>query len=813
MTDQRSKPHRKPKTKRSLKRWFHGIFLSAAVILFLAMAGYFFILINGERLLAANIGKMDMDQASILYDAHDREAAKLYRENRELAKLDEMPKELPEAFIATEDKRFYEHQGFDLWSIGRALVTDILHGGAVEGGSTITQQLAKNLFLSNQKTLFRKVNEVSIAMALENKYSKDEILEMYLNRIYFGNGVYGVKTAAEKYFGVSDLKNLSLWQCATLAGIPKAPAYYNPISDPARSQERRAVVLQLMYEQGDITKAQKDAAEKAVYHPPAVRSHQAYTSFTDYVVEEAGKLAGLTDEELRKGGYQIYTTLDTHAQNVLEQAFGNDSLFPAGMKGSEVQGGMVILNHRDGGIVGLMGGRDYQMGDYNRVESPRQPGSSFKPIAVYGPALETGNWTPFSLLKDEKMSFGNYSPRNYNNVYQGQVTMMDAVKDSINVPAVWLLDQIGVDAGMKFARKLGITLGPEDRNLSIALGGLTEGVTPLQMAQAYSAFADQGKLHKVHAIRKITDADGNVIYNYAQETRTVMDPKTSWYMTLMLQNVVQNGTGQNARMNRPVAGKTGTTQLGLKGISGGNRDVWFAGYTPEWTAAVWMGYDKTDEKHYLTGGSGYPARMFSYVMSRALSGKPVKSFVKPQGVTDPQKPPQPINDLTALPSVSDRSVQLAWTRSDDRAEFELYRKSSQETDFQLVLTTADTNIRDISVTPGESYQYYVVAVIPGTGLKSEKSNVVSVTAPTDGSQPGISPLPTDGIQPSPSPQPTDGIQPSPSPQPTDASQPGISPQPTDGSEPSPSPLPTASSPPSLSPYPTKSPGLTRTGIH
>ncbi len=803
--------NKKPKkTKRGLKFWLFRGFFATAAVLFLLMAGYLIILLNGDRMLKSNIGKLDMAEASIVYDANHKKLMQIGSENREIASLGEMPALLPKAFVATEDKRFYEHQGIDLYSIGRAVLTDIAHGSMVEGGSTITQQLAKNMFLSNEKTLFRKVREVSIAMALENNYGKSQILQMYLNRIYFGNGAYGVKAAAKKYFGVDDLKQLKLWQIATLAGIPKAPAYYNPLDDPKRSKERRAVVLELMHQQGLITQAQKTQAEKVDFAPKKTAGSQTFPSFADYVIAEAGKIAGLTDEDLRKGGYKIYTTLIPKAQESVEKAFSKDSLFPKGTGKDPVDGSMVIINNADAGIVAMAGGRNYTPGDLNKITVSRQPGSAFKPIAVYGPALETGNWTPDSLLDDQKTAFGNYHPGNYNDKYLGKVTMTYAVQQSINLPAVWLLNQIGVDEGIKFAGKLGIDLGPEDHNLSIALGGLTHGVTPLQMARAYSAFANGGVLHEAHAIAKIEDAGGKTIYTYHPQSKRVMSETTAWYMTQMLEQVISSGTGKSAQINRPAAGKTGTTQSAVKGVSNGNRDVWFAGYTPEWSAAIWMGYDKTTKGQYLTNGSSFPAKMFAAVFSQALAGSKARDFTKPSNLPDQQPPPQPVKDLTAAYNVQDKEILLQWTPSADKAEYRLFRQAPDETAFTMILQTTDHAVRDLMIAGPGIYRYYVVPVLPGTDQTGAKSNEADAEVPAnDGLQPSPSPSggPDQSGAPWPTglPQPTDGQNSSPTPTPSETLSPQPTPTPSATSGLTPTPTPTPSASPGLTPTPTPAP--------
>lgn len=734
--------------KFNVKRFIIWSFFTVAAACFCGLAAYMFILLNGETLLRENLSKMDMDQTSIIYDTDGHVATKLFRENRSLVSLHDMPEKLPKAFIATEDKRFEQHEGVDYRAVGRALMQDLIHRRAAEGGSTITQQLAKNMFLSNEKTLFRKAKELSIAISLENNFDKDEILEMYLNRIYFGKGVYGVKAAANKYFPNTPFDKLELWQIATLAGIPKSPGNYNPINNPELSKERRAVVLRLMYEQEMITEDERKHAAAVEYVAPEQIEKSAYQSYVDFVIEEVERLTGLKDEDLRRGGYKIFTTLDTKAQTAVEQAFTKDSLFPKGSsKQKQVEGSMVIVNHRNGGIIAMVGGRNYMAKGINFATVKRQPGSSFKPIAVYAPALETGDWTPESKLSNMKTTFGNYTPHNYNNKYSREVTMTEAIRQSINVPAVWLLNEIGIKRGMQFAEELGMPLGTEDRNLAIALGGLTYGVTPIQMAAAYGAFPQLGEFHEAHAVVKILDADDKEVYVYKPVTKQVMSETTAWYMTQMMQKVVQEGTGKAARIKRPVAGKTGTTQVPIPGVDG-NRDAWFAGYTPEWSAAVWMGYDNPKKEEYLVNGSSFPARMFAEVMTKALAGRKVTAFSKPEGLKEIQTPKETISDLTASYNEQDRSVLLQWTAMAENTKYNLYRKGSQEEDFSLILGTTANTVDDITVLANETYQYYVTYTLPDAEEESEKSNVAEISIPADESSPSESPegtpLPVEG---------------------------------------------------------------------
>ncbi len=731
---------KKGKRKVTPRRIFMGLFFTGALFVLCGIIGYFLITLNGEKILKENKDEFNFAEASVVYDREGNQIMKLFtNENREYVTYSEIPKLVADAFVSVEDKRFREHSGLDFISIGRAVVKDIIARSAVEGGSTITQQLAKNMFLNHDKTILRKATEASIALALDRNFSKDEILEMYLNRIFFGQRAYGIKAAAELYFGKQNLNDLEVWEIATLAGIPKAPSSFNPLSNPEKSKERRAVVLQLMYEQGLITQAQMVEAKDKDYDPEQAKrpNNTVFMAFVDYAISEAMEKTGLSEEELRLGGYEIHTTLNANAQTIMEEQFKLDDNFEKSIDEQKVQAAMIIADHRSGEIQAMVGGRDYEKNGWNRVIVPRQPGSSFKPITSYGPALQTGEWFPWSTLRDDKECFNGYCPSDSNRVkYIGPVSMSQAIKESRNLPAVWLLNQIGVATGLEFAKTLGFELSSQDRNLAIALGGLTEGVTPMQMATAYSVFANGGKSVDLHTISLIKNKSGAVNYEYkAPKTKQLMTPEAAWYMTEILQGVTQKGgTGTKAQISgRSVAGKTGTTQHGIPGLrSSANRDVWFVGYTPEWTGAVWMGYDRTDKDHLLKQSSGQAATFFAKVMGEAMKGQPKSSFKKPSGVKELQ-PPSAVNGLSAVYVPERGDVQLSWSAVEGGSiTYRIYRKEAAESDFKRILDQVDAiAAEDLSIEEGKSYEYYVTAYDASTKLESAASAQATVLIPIE----------------------------------------------------------------------------------
>lgn len=741
--EETKQPQKKKKKKKGrAKFWFYTLFFGFVLLVVLAIVGYLAIIMQGEKLLKENSGKLNFGEASIVYDINGTEIARLYdvesNTNREEADYTEIPKVVKDAFVATEDRRFYEHSGLDFVSIGRALVKDIMAGSMVEGGSTITQQLAKNVFLSSDKTALRKATEASIAVALEQQMSKDEIITMYLNRIYFGKGVYGIKAAAKYYFN-RELEDLELWQAATLAAMPKAPNKYNPVNDPDASMERRQVVLQLMYQEGYIaSEAELQEAKTAIYVEPEhiAQSDNAankYLAFVDYAVEEAMEMTGMEELELRVGGYQIFTTLDPTAQDAMDKQFADDDNFEESTTDEIPQAAMVIIDHSTGEIKAMAGGRDYVKKGLNRSNAKYQPGSTIKPLISYGPAMETGDYNPATTLNIDTTCFnsGKYCPSDKNGATP--VSLKQAITESRNLAAVWLLNEIGIKTGKKFAEKLGIEFEEDDNHLALALGGMSRGATPIQMATAYSVIANKGMSVDAHTIINIVGKTKS--WNYeAPKSERLMKESTADYLIDVLQSVVTDGTGKKAAISgREVAGKTGTTQQTVPGLkSSANKNVWFVGFTPEWTAAIWMGYDypNKDEAHLLKKGSSQAASLFSKVMKEALSNTSKKSFNVTK-VEVEEKPTIAVNVLTANFVEEEISVHLEWSvEYEGVASFDIYRKEQGETDFiHFAEIDGKTTMVDSSVFPGKQYEYYVVAYDSELDLYSEPSNSVTVVVP------------------------------------------------------------------------------------
>lgn len=568
------------------------------------------------------------DRTSIIYDGQSDVVTRLHGvQDRTWVSISELQPSTVYAFISAEDARFFEHEGVDVIRIAGAIVADIKAGSYVQGASTISQQLIKLSHLTSEKTISRKAEEAALAYEMERQYSKEDILEMYLNYVYFGGGYYGIEAAAEGYFGVH-ASDLTLDQSAMLAGILKSPSGYAPHINYAASINRRNNILRLMRDYGYITddeKKQASAGRPTILHD----KNEEYSGYyTDAVTKSAAALMGITVDELIRGGYSIYSAMDSDIQHYCEEMFKNGELFPA----EDSEAAIVVLEPSTGMVVAMVGGRSYTGGiSFNRAtDIRRQPGSVIKPVIAYAPAFEYLNYTAADMILDEETTFADYTPSNYGNKYYGWVTVREAVTKSLNVPAVKTLSAVGVYRAKDFAKRCGIEFDDKDDSLALALGGFTYGVSPLQIAGAYSCFASGGIYNTPTLIKKITDRNGLTVYEYRQDSRRVMSEANAYILTSMLKSVVTEGTGHRLNtLDIPIAGKTGTV-----GLANGNRDAWMAGYTPEYTAVVWQGYD-SDRLGLLpssaTGGT-YPALMlyelFNHIYPDGRSG----DFEKPESV-------------------------------------------------------------------------------------------------------------------------------------------------------------------------------------
>lgn len=620
-------PRHRVRTKK--KGPFRSIRVMAALVLVI-IAGLMFGYIFAAYQSLPEVGNnMRPAVSSQVFDSQGKLITTLHSDqNRLPIDINKVPKNLQNAFIAAEDNRFYDHIGVDPIGILRAVVTNLTNRGIAQGGSTITQQLAKNAFLSQDQTLKRKIQEAILALELERKYSKKEILEMYMNQIYFGRGAYGIQTAAHTYFG-KDVGDLTLAECAMIAGLPKSPNYYSSSVNEATA--RKNVVVGQMEKYGYITPSQAEEAKKSsldIKQKSTSNTPDETAYFIDYVTQEIAQKYG--DDALYKDGLKIYTTLDTDKQHAAVQAMRHLPEIHTDDQGlTQPQGAIISIDPKTGHILAMVGGRGQD--SFNRASmAVRQPGSAFKPF-VYMTAMEH-DMTPDTIMEDKKVEYGGWSPHNADNSYQGRMPLWKALALSVNTVAVQLADKVGPSNVIANAKKLGITTlvedgSPNDDNLaSAALGGLTKGVTPLEMAAAYGAFANKGVYIKPTAIVKILDRNGNVLEDNSSDVQKtqVMSEKTAYEMTSMLEGVIARGTGTAASIGRPAAGKTGTTD--------DNHDAWFIGYTPDIVTAVWVGDDTGSQSLGEIYGGTVPAQIWHDYMASAVSGTSADDFDVPAGM-------------------------------------------------------------------------------------------------------------------------------------------------------------------------------------
>ncbi|WP_348710576.1 transglycosylase domain-containing protein [Bacillus subtilis] len=591
--------------------------------------------------------KLKTPYSSTIYDKNGKEIAEVGAEKRTYVSIDEIPDVVKEAFIATEDARFYEHHGIDPVRIGGALVANFKDGFGAEGGSTITQQVVKNSLLSHQKTLKRKVQEVWLSIQLERNYSKDEILEMYLNRIYFSPRAYGIGKAAEEFFGVTDLSKLTVEQAATLAGMPQSPTAYNPVKNPDKAEKRRNIVLSLMKKQGFISDSQYNKAKKVAVKDEGVVSQKEYekastNKYSAFVEEVMKEIDEKSDVDPSADGLKIYTTLDTKAQDKLDELMDGDTVgFTEGM-----QGGVTLLDTKTGEVRAIGAGRDSTVGGYNyATQAQRQPGSTIKPILDYGPVIENKKWSTYEQIDDSAYTYSDGTPiRDFDRSYKGVMSMREALAQSRNIPALKAFQAVGKDAAVDFANGLGLGLDKDTVYESYSIGGFGKGnvgVSSLTMAGAYSAFGNNGTYNEPHFVKSIEFNDGTKL-DLTPKSKSAMSDYTAFMITDMLKTAVKTGTGQLAQVpGVEVAGKTGTTNFDEADMQkyniaqGGVPDSWFVGYTPQYTAAVWTGVDsqnKIGKKSLNKTEQQIAKRIFAQLIADVDDGS--GSFEKPDSVVE-----------------------------------------------------------------------------------------------------------------------------------------------------------------------------------
>ena len=738
----------------SMRKW---VSLAAAVLLAVLLGLFIW------QLDLPNWQKLDLEkirsipQSTLVYDADGRAAGALHASReREYAKLGEIPRHTVAAFITAEDQRFYQHSGVDVRRIFGALWHDIKTRSLAQGASTITQQLIKLTHLTSEKTLSRKAQEAVLARRLERRMSKDEILEAYLNTVYFGDGAYGVGTAARAYFG-KDVKELTLAESALLAGIIKSPSNYGPRSNPENAIRRRNLILSAMQENGAINDQEYSlACAEDLKLAPEEESATGYSWYMDQVMQEAQAALNMDAEEIISAGLHIYTGFRPEFQQTADELFENGANFPDPARdGTSVQAALVAMDTQTGEIAAVVGGREYEVrrGLNRATQMQRQPGSAIKPVSTYAAAIESKGFLPTSTVEDVQREFpGKYLPGNSGGTYYGTVTLREALSRSLNVATVDLADLIGMQSVRNTIAAFGIPLAAQDVNLSLALGAMTHGVSPARLGAAYCALANGGIRVEPHAVRRITDAQGKLLYAAEQPRERAISAQTAFLVSDMLKTAASTGSAKTLKnVGIPIMGKTGT----VGESSGGNRDIWTVASTPELAVAVWMGFDEPDANHALpdyAGGSSYPARLcaaFYKSIASHLSGLdfsapedlvPVKidraalaesktvllaAHNTPEAYTQLEwfpadraptqtsplwNAPEAVDDL-ALLSESGETPALAFTVHSAAADYLVLRRHDDQTEIAAVLSGDEGNVivwADTEADPELSYSYSIL---------------------------------------------------------------------------------------------------------
>jgi len=628
------------------RRWLRLVALGVGVTLALggllvgSLALWAFVVLPRSLPSVTALERFDPSEGTRVYDDNDELLTEFHVERRILVPLEQIPRSLRDAIIATEDARFYSHLGVDPMGIARAIYQNFRHGRIVEGGSTITQQLAKVLFLTPDKSLERKLKEAALALELERRYSKNRLLELYLNQIYFGHGAFGVEAAARTFFGKS-VGELTLTEAALLAGLPKAPATYSPFDHPEAARRRRGVVLTRMTETGKLAPAQARAATATALQlvPPERRrtSGQHYLEYVQQLLEEE-----YGADLVFKGGLHVYTTLSPGMQLRAERALrdglralearrattavrdGKRALDPAV---DRPEGALLAIEPQTGYIKAMVGGYDFFKSEFNRaVQARRQPGSAFKPF-VYIAALESGQ-TPASLVEDLPVEYPGgrtgkpWKPDNYDRRFRGTITYQQALEESVNVAAVRVQERVGVRHTVDVARRLGVQ-SPLAENLSLALG--SSDLTLLELTSAYGSLANMGVWVRPTPIRYVLDNQRKLLQENAPQGRPAVSPEVAYVMTHMLRGTIERGTGTGAKaLGRPAAAKTGTTN--------DYSNAWFVGYTPHLATGVWVGYDRPRSLGKDETGSRVAIPIWTAFMAQALVGTPIEDFPVPERV-------------------------------------------------------------------------------------------------------------------------------------------------------------------------------------
>ncbi|WLR56580.1 PBP1A family penicillin-binding protein [Mesobacillus subterraneus] len=750
---------KKTKGKKANKGTFKKIFLTLIALGIIGMLtgiATFAFMIQDTPKLDESLLKDPI--SSKIYDKDKELVTEVGSQNRDYVAYEDIPKLVENAFLATEDVRFYKHNGIDVIRLGGAVIANITDGFGSEGASTITQQVVKNYFLGFEKTISRKAQEAWLAYQLEQKYTKQQIFEMYVNKIYMSENMHGVLTASKTYFGKDDLSELELHEAALLAGMPQSPNNYNPFTNPEKAEKRRNTVLYLMHQHGFISQEEKENAQKIPVESSLVKeenrnnkNEEPFDAFIDMVIEEVTEK---TDFDIFSDGLEIYTTLDQSAQKHVESILNTDSAvqFP----NDEMQAGITLLDTKTGEIRAIGGGRKQQVkrGLNYAIDVKRQPGSTIKPILDYGPAIEHLRWGTYHMLEDKPMTYSNGEPiGNWNDKYNGIMTMRMALAKSINIPALQAFQAVGDEKAREFGVNLGLTL--KDPIFESASIGAHE-IAPIEMAGAYAAFGNNGFFTEPYSVNKIVLRDKTEI-DLAPETEVVMKDYTAFMISDMLKTAIKQGTGATYAniSNLHVAGKTGTTnytqdEINTWGINnGGVPDSWFVGYTTRYTASVWTGYN--DRKTALYGTEQKISQMlFKDLMTYVSKDVDTPDFTVPKSVekvkiekgTMPAKlaseytpkdeiiyewavkgnvPKETSKKFEKLETPSKLEAKYDETKNEILLSWEFNQENKEDIQFevtasldegpeQTLTTTAETGLKIANAVPGGIYSFKVTAI-------------------------------------------------------------------------------------------------------
>lgn len=713
---------------------------------------------------AATAPKLDEEKLSdpasnIIYDMNGDEFAELGSESRRKVTYDDLPQQLIDAVTATEDSRFFEHNGIDIIRTGGALVSNFKNGFGAEGGSTIDQQVIKRSFLSPEKTVKRKMQEWWLAFQLDRQYSKEEILEMYLNKVFYGQYAYGVATAAETYFGKDDLNDLTLPETALLAGLPQRPTAYNPFENPDLAQQRMNTVLDLMVQHEKITQAEADEAKKTKVEDLLTEKQpqsNKYGAFLDQVQKELSER--FEDTDLNLDGMKIYTTLDPDAQETVENALSEDS--GISWVDENLQAGITLLDTKSSAIRAIGGNKNNELGGFNyAIQGSNQPGSSMKPIIDYAPAFENGVYTStYEQINDEPITVEeaqNWKPGNYDNQFHGWMSARTALAKSYNIPAIKTFQAVGPEKAKEFANGLGLEFKNDTINYSDSIGGSSE-FRPIDLAGAYAAFGNEGIYTQPYAITKIEFSDGSTL-DMKPESEAAMSESTAYMVTDMMRSVMTEGTGTLANVSGlDIAGKTGTTN---KDGQEGSPDSWMNGLTTNYTLSIWTGTPKDTIIQGGSAGTNVAKYLFKQIMTEVHQGKDTESFKKPSDVVEakvergsrPAASPSagtpsseiltelflkgnlpgatseryeeeeidPVTGLSASYDEASNSINISWNYDGD-ASFSVSADPSGST------STSDTSAVIENVEAGQTYNIAVTASVDG---ETSEAKSTSVTVP------------------------------------------------------------------------------------